>query len=512
VTAAPYTRPRGVPSPSTSRLLLTLFALPSLAFLGTAIGLVVGLRGGKLTMLALALVTLCLGLVPLVLNQMRRPERRGIIFCMLSIWFTLLFVVPVFTNYIHMQGFAIPGSIGMSLALPDVVRGQWTALLGLCALLLGHYLPIGRHLAQAMRPPRRDWSHGVMLLVAMGMLVVGWTIYITSLLGLVPERAGSGFLGALGSGLIYANVLLTIAVWRYRSRLALLILAISVPFTSFVGFFGGSKEFFLVAPAMVGITLMTLSGRIYVHWIAAGLVALIVTYPTVMFVRNAILVDGQVTVLDAVRDLGSTTKRIQKFASSGSIADHLLEGFEAAGNRMDDLGVASVLIRDTPRVSPFQNGRTLGLFFIAFVPRVFWPDKPNTSTGRWITRTYTSSLAVDTWIAPSAIGDFYINYGYSAVFAGMLLLGLILRFADEALLARPRTAPMILAAVVILYKTAMGVEGNVGASWSTTVFFLLPIAATHIALRAMGWTIPIDRAPAARRAPYAVSAPADAAS
>jgi hypothetical protein len=71
---------------------------------------------------------------------------------------------------------------------------------------------------------------------------------------------------------------------------------------------------------------------------------------------------------------------------------------------------------------------------------------------------------------------------------------------------------MVLAAVVILYKMAMGVEGNIGASWSTTVFFLLPIAFTHVLLRSMGLTIPIGRTSATRRAPDGVSAAAGRAS
>jgi hypothetical protein len=177
---------------------------------------------------------------------------------------------------------------------------------------------------------------------------------------------------------------------------------------------------------------------------------------------------------------------------SGNVSDHLQEGFEATGNRLDGLGVASVLIRDTPRVSPFQNGRTLGLFFVAFIPRIIWPDKPLVGIGRWITKTYTGSVVMTTWIAPTAVGDFYINFGYSGVFGGMLLLGLLLRFADESLLARSRTAPMILAAVVILFKLAMYIEGNIASSWSAAVFALVPIAATHAALRLIGSTIPIQ--------------------
>ena len=119
-----------------------------------------------------------------------------------------------------------------------------------------------------------------------------------------------------------------------------------------------------------------------------------------------------------------------------------VDGFDAASRRLDAIGVVSVIVRDTPSVSPFQNGRTLALIPVAYVPRVLWPGKPVITIGQWVTEAYVpSGHLLESNLGTTWVGEFYLNWGVTMVISGMLILGVMLRFAHEALMRVGATVP-----------------------------------------------------------------------
>jgi len=79
------------------------------------------------------------------------------------------------------------------------------------------------------------------------------------------------------------------------------------------------------------------------------------------------------------------------------------------------------------RKDGFQSGQTMQYAAYAFVPRFFWPDKPNVSRGAWFTMYLgasnresesTSSTGI------TAVGELYWNFGIPGVVIGMLGIGL----------------------------------------------------------------------------------------
>jgi hypothetical protein len=315
------------------------------------------------------------------------------------------------------------------------------------------------------------------------MLLLGWATLFLGVLLPVSQSIGSGIASTLASSLVYANVLFAYVYVRYRSSLAFLILCVTIPFTSFLGFFTGSKEAVLVAPMMAALTAILYRRRVRARWILLGILALAMLYPTAVFFRQVILAGNTLSAAHALRDPGQTLRRVSAYLSGQRADEYLSEGLESTGQRIDTLGVTSVIVRDTPSRVAFQNGRTLGLFFVAFVPRALWPDKPNISIGQWITDVYGSGPEIISSTAPNTVGDYYLNFGLIGVIGGLFFLGMLLRITHECLLHERPTAAGMLGAVVVLFHIAVRFEGNVAIQYAGMVIALIPVVVTHLVVR-----------------------------
>jgi hypothetical protein len=465
------------------RVLLWLGLTPLLGVIGLVVGLAVGVRGADVVELALALVTTALALLPLILDQGRRPSERHVLLSTFSLVFIIGFVLPVLVIFIPAVGPADAPGYGFSALLPaDIIRGQLTVILGLAVLLIGYVSPLGRTLGAPVPRFRTDWSLSATLAVAAVIIPFGWAILLAGVFGQISAALGSGLIGVFASAYLYGIALLTIAFLRHRSRVAFLTLAVLVPVTSFFGLFTGSKSAVLIPFVMVGLAVVVVRRRIGVRWILLGVLATTIVYPVGTFVREDILVENTLTTADALRDPNATLGRVSEFVTSSRSGEYFFEGILSTVARMDCIGAASVLIRDTPSVAPFQYGRTLGLFFVAFIPRVIWPGKPTITIGRYITDVYGSGPEIESNTAPTQLGEFYMNFGYAGVVVGMLLYGVLLRLLHEVLLRGQPTTPGLFAAIIVLLYLGMGFQGGVANNFANTVLSIVPIVVAHLAV------------------------------
>ncbi|GAO34786.1 hypothetical protein SCT_0166 [Sulfuricella sp. T08] len=82
---------------------------------------------------------------------------------------------------------------------------------------------------------------------------------------------------------------------------------------------------------------------------------------------------------------------------------------------------------------PYLNGSTYYEGIETFVPRLFWPDKVDMSTGHWTGQLF-DHVALDdpiTNVSPTYMGEFYMNNGIFGLVMGMALLGAFARLIDE---------------------------------------------------------------------------------
>jgi hypothetical protein len=487
IAVAARTRP-----PDPARVLLyTVLTVLGVIF-SIPLAWLMGVRGGDLEMFCWAALTFLVAMVPVFADQLRPLPRRHIMLTVITLVFMAHFVIPILTLYIPTDGPMDPaGMAGASLSSDAMVRSQQIALLGLCSFLIGYALPVARAAANALPQRRYEWTETAGLTAGVLLIAVGWLITLGTQFGLIPDEFGSGFLGGISNSVLFGAAWLTATYLVHRSRTALLLLVTMVPIVMGFNFLTGSKRLFLTPPAMIVLTWIVTERRIRSSWVVAGVTALILLYPVAQFWRDDVLMKNTLTAADILRRPGPAFERTTAFLKSGRAGTYLAEGLEATGRRIDAVGHAAVVIRDTPRVSPFQNGRTLALIPVAFIPRILWPDKPTVTTGQWITDTYTfHRYRVDSRIGVSWVGEFYINFAVPGVIVGMLVLGTLLRFAHEVILRRPPTIPLTIAAVIVLYTVGLAVQGGVVGVVNRPIFTLIPLGFAHLAIRLLGGTRP----------------------
>lgn len=467
-------------------VLLLSLAPASLTVVATAY--LFGIQGSEVWLLALAVASAAVALVPLILDIGRPADRRHILLAMISLGFTAHFVVPIFTHYL--PEFAPYDPPGLPLSLlqnADIAQAQALALLGLLALFAGYALPIQRFVRSLLGPPQHDWTAPATLAAALFLITMGWMFFFGRHFGLIPQDLGSGFIGGFVESTIFGMALLVAARLRHQSRFALVLLAVLLPLTMALNFLTGIKELILAPLAVVVLTFIVYRRQLQLRWVALGVIALALLYPTAQFWRDVVLVKNTRGVSDVLARPGPALDRTWRFLLSTSPFSYFEEGIEATGRRLDAVGIAAVIIRDTPEVSPFQYGRTLALLPITYIPRAIWPDKPTITIGRWITKTYRyRGHEIPSSTGPSWIGEFYLNFGIPGIMLGMLGLGLLIRFAHASLFRSPMTVPMLIASVVVLYSVMVKVQGSVATLINRPIIALLPFVMIHVAFRLAG--------------------------
>ena len=469
------------------RVVLLLFGLVIVAAMGFVSGVALGVSGDDITILALAMITALLSAVPLAIDQGRPYEQRHIFMSLLAVIFIMYFVIPAIVVFIPAVGPINASGLGNSqVTSRDVINGQLVILAGLVTLLITYALPHGRLLGSKLPKPVYDWPATTALQIGMGMMLMGWSVHLGRTLGIIPRSLGSGVIGTLGGAEIYANVLLTYVAIRHRSRFAVVLIVLSCVAGGLVGVITSSKERVLINVAMVVVTWILMTRRIRFSWVAAGMLALILIYPASQFVRTSRKEGYGIGGL--LTNPVQTLVAVSSFVSSSDPRVYFLEGFQSTATRTDGLGVVSVIVRDTPSLSPYQKGWTLGLFFVAFIPRVLWPGKPNIQLGKWIAHTYGGGGAIEDvpYIAPTQLGEYYVNFGLIGVIGGMFLIGTVVRITQESLLRGRGTAPSVMAASVLLYLLTRKFQGSVAGAYSEIVFTLAPVLLTHLAFRFTG--------------------------
>ena len=473
---------RGGGRPTLSALLL--LALPVAAMLIFGMSLAFGVQGDDAWLLAAALTTGALALVPLALDQGRPPMKRHLLITLISLSYLMYFVLPVFTGYFWSSSYAESNLALVNLEIRDVLVGELTVLLGLISLLIGYSVPAGRLISDALPKPRREWSHQATLIVALVMIPLGWSVFGISIYGLLPKRLGSGFLGIVASSIYVGIALLMIAYLRFRSRPALLLMCVLIPPTMVVAFTTGSKRFFLLPLIMVALTHVLVTRRIRARYLVGGLLLITLLYPLSQFFREVVTMGQRLGPLQILQNPSRAIALMSEFLSGMTIGDYLTAGLQATGNRLNALGIVTVIVRDTPDIVPFQGGWTIGYAFLAFIPRLFWPGKPSITFGKWVTENYGApgtDVVSDT--GATWVGEFFFNFGFTGVLLGMAIIGIYFRALHESLFQEDSTIPATLTAVVVLLATAPAIEMGLVAPINGIIFTGGMVFMVHMVVR-----------------------------
>jgi len=76
------------------------------------------------------------------------------------------------------------------------------------------------------------------------------------------------------------------------------------------------------------------------------------------------------------------------------------------------------------------NGKSLLLSLIAWIPRVFWPGKPQMGGNHFVAEHTGMTFSDSATFGAGPVFEFYVNFGYVGIFIGFVVLGYILRLID----------------------------------------------------------------------------------
>ncbi|MCR9095933.1 MAG: O-antigen polysaccharide polymerase Wzy family protein [bacterium] len=458
---------------------------PIVLFVLLIIGAARGYSGDVMTIWVLGTVTLSLGLIPIAVNNSLPRGRGHVLIAFLALIYGGYFGMPALVRYAPEGGNAVPGSMGDQFVVAqDVVSAQWIALMGLVALLLAYANPALGAAIRRLPPLRHDWPTGTTTAVATGMLVVGWAFTVVLAAAASSSGLGSGFSSTLSSAQLFALILL-VREWELRRNRGMLIaLLVLVPIATIFGALTGSKREALNAVAIVVITRMVIKETIGWRWVVLGVLGIAILYPFNRYYQDYLIGGARTSAVEALADPGRIVNSLSRFVAESNVFDLLEEGLDATALRIDGLGVTSVIVRETPGLVPYQNGRTIALIFVAPIPRAIWPDKPEFTVGQWVTDTYSHGL--DTRTAPTQIGELYFNFGWVGVLVGMLVLGSLMRVMSEALTGEHATAASMLVSIVVIYYFCTKFESAIAKQYSNVLFAVVPLILVHAAIRILG--------------------------
>ncbi len=295
---------------------------------------------------------------------------------------------------------------------------------------------------------------------------------------------GSGFLGIVSSSIYVGIALLMIAYLRFRSRPALLLMCVLLPSTMVIAFTTGSKRFFLLPLIMVALTHVLVTRRIRARYLVGGLLLITLVYPLNQFYREVVTRGRMLGPVQILQDPNRAVALMSEFLSGVELDEYLQAGLQATGNRLNELGIDTLIVRDTPDYVPFQGGWTIGYAFLAFIPRLFWPGKPSITFGKWVTENYSApDTGVVSDTGASWVGELFFNFGFTGVMLGMAILGIYFRALHESLFQEDSIIPATLTAVVVMLATAPALEMGLVAPINGIVFTGGMVFMVHMVVR-----------------------------
>ncbi len=241
------------------------------------------------------------------------------------------------------------------------------------------------------------------------------------------------------------------------------------------GFIVSSKETSFRLAALLLLGIYYLRGRVNLKILA---VIVVVAIPYLLYFnayRFYIMERHYINSGAAFENFGKNMESVEQQASE---ADNVTgSSLRSLRERIDGKRYVEIITTGTNAgKQPFLYGETLTTFFASWIPRMFWPEKPDISTGQMFNRAFKLSASRLTMVPTTIPGELYWNFAMPGVILGMFVIGMI--FGSITAAAGDgfnMTLPRFLMLLLATYFLAMRLEGNVATGFSTFLRLLIII-------------------------------------
>jgi hypothetical protein len=403
-------------------------------------------RGGLYTLLNVGFVLVMIGAS--VITDASNP--RVLYVCLLFAACTSPVVLTERINGRHMLLAAVLGmyfllfgaSDAATIALgttPSLSAGvlspaELVVLAGAVLLILG-YQVAARPSAESSAMQAKDWDTSTILVTGIALWAVGaaatwiWQVYRYR----TATEVNQGFGDVTTLGLVIARLvhplgmlLLGYGLAITRNRILLVMVLAAIAIDVMIGFIGDTKELAMRGVLLVIFTRVLADGKLPKVWLAGGAIFVMLAFPVFQAYRSDVMGVRGLSRAQAAEDIGRSIQlalQSRDKVTEGRSEEYRNPSFLGRNNIKPTL---EILVAKAGHEVRYQNGYTLSLFFMAVVPRILWPEKPDSSVGQLYNRELHLSDDPDTYISPSFVGDLYWNFGWAGIVAGMPLFGFLL--------------------------------------------------------------------------------------
>lgn len=172
-----------------------------------------------------------------------------------------------------------------------------------------------------------------------------------------------------------------------------------------------------------------------------------------------------------------------RFAHPGKMlnAEHL---FVSLARFNQGIMIGSAMAKVPTHVA-YANGEVLLSFLYPLVPRLVWPDKPQTGGYENIRRFTTLRQTENTSINLSPLGEGYVNFGYGGILFA-LLYGLLLGGIFRRVMHRSERVPSLILWLPALYIGCLTMETDILSTWGSLVNTIIFVALLYWFTKRLG--------------------------
>lgn len=345
------------------------------------------------------------------------------------------------------------------------------AILGLHFFYIGYFSKLGTLLFKNIKPVPKKWSNA-----RFKIMLISYTLL--SLFSFIIILKLSG-----GTSYYFRNIRdAMVSITAGKTIFFMLVLLIKIPLLIWFCSLVDRRRFsfsFLLYAGLAAFLLISLGER--GHFISL-LVSMMVCYNylnkkvrlvsifSVLLVLLSFLV-----ILGQYRDFTERNYRIKKAGFNVRI------GIAATYNyfigHFDQLRHVKDVIKHVPDNLDFQYGKTFANLLVKPIPSAIWEGKPR-GAGKIITESlYPKAQSLNVRIAPSLLGELYLNFHLAGVIAGMFLFGVFCKALYSLLIRSYESKNMVLLYAFSLPFVLSELRGDFSVVTSFLIFNLLCLVA-----------------------------------
>lgn len=351
-------------------------------------------------------------------------------------------------------------------------EGEWAIVAGAVLFVVAYGAVCAIFRDHDTKVLARDWLPGSRVILGVLFWSIGFVITIAWQLSAADTFSGvkvsNSYIGLIIMFRILQPLGTLILIYHYlvsKSRWALAILIITMLADFVMGFVGDSKELAVRDLLLYLVSMVLLRERIPLYQTMVFVLIAGISFSFFAAYRLAVHSKHE----SRIEALDNINKHVGAISSHGnSLSERFFDGLEYFADRITLKSSVEQIVSRSGVDIAFQQGRTIEPLLYIFIPRVLWPDKPNSSmAGQVFNQEFKISASKNTYISTSQVGELYWNYGWTGLVTGMLLIGAVMgTIATSMRLDKMTTLPRFLFILMTVYLLSLRFETAIAEVYS----------------------------------------------